>query len=511
MATDNNATKRIAKNTGILYMRMIFLMLIGLYTSRVILQALGVDNYGIYNVVGGFVAMFHVLSKSLTSASTRFINYEIGKGNKDRLSKVFSTSLTIQILLAIGIGIICEIIGVWYVNNVMVIDPNRLYAANWVFQFSIITFCSTLITVPYNAAIIAHERMKAFAYVSLFDGIAKLAISYAVMISPVDVLIFYAALICILQLSIQGMYRYYCHRNFQECSGKLCLEKTMVKNMAGYAGWTFIGTSASVLRNQGGNVLINLFFGTVVNAARGVANQVLHAVSGFVTNFTMALDPQITQNYASGNHEYMMKLVYVGARLSYYMLLILCLPIIINADYILHLWLKEVPDHAVTFTQLTLVFTMIEAISHPLIKAQQATGRIRNYQLVVGGLNLLNLPICYVIYKMGGIEESFLIVAILCSIVCLMARIYMLRTHVKLNVRDFLKNVLLNIVIVSAISLTLPVLLSCYLPQCFWSLCLNAIVTFCFSCIIILFIGCNSNERVLVYSYIYKIKRKIGK
>lgn len=511
MSDKSKRSTRIAKNTGIMYFRMIFLMLITLYTSRVILEALGVEDYGVYNVVGGFVAMFSVLSKALTSASTRFINFEMGKGNFERLKKVFSTSLTIQLFLVVAIVIVCEAIGVWYVNNVMVIVPERLNAANWTFQFSVITFCSHLIVVPYNAAIIAHERMTAFAYVSLFEGTSKLAICFAVMVSPIDTLIFYAALICFLQITIQSIYIGYCCKKFEECKSKLCFNKQMISEMFGYAGWTFIGTSASILRNQGGNILINLFFGPVVNAARGVANQVLQAVSGFVTNFTLALDPQITQSYAKGDYDYLMKLVYIGSRMSYYMLLFLCLPIIINADFILHIWLKDVPNHAVVFTQLTLVFTMVESLSHTFIKAQQATGKVRNYQLVVGGLNLLNLPLSYFAYRLGAIEEAFLYIAIVIAIVTLFARVIMLRTYVNLNVVDFSRNVLLKILVVTALAIVLPLLMSIYMPSSPQWVISNIIVSILMSSVTILFIGCSSSERQIVYNYTNIIIKKLKK
>lgn len=511
MEDNSKKSKRIAKNTGILYLRMIFLMLITLYTSRVILEALGVEDYGVYNVVGGFVALFGVLSRSMTSASTRFINYEIGKGNFDRLQRVFNATFTIMCLIAMVIAVLSEVLGIWYVNNIMVIKPERLYAANWVFQFSVITFCSTLITVPYNAAIIAHEHMKTFAYVSLFEGIAKLAIAFAVMISPIDTLIFYAAAVCILQLIIQGMYRQYCRKHFTECNSRLCYDRDIVKDIFGYAGWTFFGTSAALLRNQGGNMIINYFFGPVVNAARGVANQVLHAVQGFVTNFTLALDPQITQNYANGNHDYMMKLVYAGSRMSYYMLLVLSLPIIINADYILHIWLKQVPETAVIFTQLTLIFTMVESLSHTLIKAQQATGQIKKFQLTMSALMIMNLPISFAIYKLEGRPESFLIVAIIISIVCLFVRMLLLRTYVKLNFLDFLRKVFFNVLAVTALAVSLPCVMSHYTPQTFGYVLLNVVLSFLTSIIAILFVGCTASERIVVSNYAKKMIKRIKK
>lgn len=386
MATTSANNKRIAKNTLLLYIRMLFLMAVNLYTSRVVLNVLGVEDFGIYNVVGGVVAMFSMLSGSLSAAITRFITYELGTGDRESLKRIFSSAVTIQIGLAVLIILLAEAIGVWFLNIKMNIPDARIVAANWVFQFSILTFAINLISVPYNASIIAHERMSAFAYISILEAIGKLAIAFLIVVSPMDKLIFYAILMCAVALIVRFAYGIYCKRNFEECTYHFIFDKDLLKRMFGFAGWNFIGATSAVLRDQGGNVVINLFCGPAVNAARGIAFQVNNAVSGFVTNFMTALNPQITKSYAAGDRDYMMTLIYQGARLSFYMLLLLSLPVLINTHYILELWLKTVPEHAVLFVQLVLVFAMSESISHPLITAMLATGKIRNYQLVVGGL-----------------------------------------------------------------------------------------------------------------------------
>lgn len=488
---------------------MLFLMAVGLYTSRVILHALGVEDIGVYNVVGGFVALFAVLSKSMSSAATRFLNYEMGKGNQDKLNKVFSTILIIHVLLVIIIAVLSEIVGIWFVNNKMVISPERLYAANWVFHFSVLTFCFNLITVPYNAAIIAHEKMSAFAYISIIEGVGKLIIAYLVMISPIDKLIFYAILMFLIQFVVRTIYQIYCKRHFTECSFRFVIDKCLLKEIFGYATWNMIGTSSAILRNQGGNVLINLFGGPVVNAARAVANQVLHAVDGFVQNFVVALKPQITKSYARGDWKYMMSLIYKGSRLSYYMLLLLSLPIFVNTDYLLHLWLREVPDHSVSFVQLTLVFTMIESISHPLITAQLATGKVRNYQLVVGGLQMMNLPVSYIILKAGGAPETILFVAIFFSFCCLMARLYMLRSLINLNAQHFLLKVICNVIAVSFFSSLIPVYVNSLLTTSFLTFIIVSFLCLICSAVSILYVGCNQKERTLVCSkLLYVLRRK---
>ena len=415
MTNSSSNNKRIAKNTLLLYIRMLFLMVVSLYTSRVVLNALGVEDFGIYNVVGGVVAMFSMLSGSLSAAITRFITYELGTGNRENLKKIFSSAVTIQIGLAVVIILLAEAVGVWFLNVKMNIPEERIVAANWVFQFSILTFSINLISVPYNASIIAHERMSAFAYISILEALGKLVIAFLITVSPMDRLIFYALLMCAVALLVRLVYGYYCKKHFEECTYHFLWDKELLKRMFGFAGWNFIGASSAVLRDQGGNVVINLFCGPVVNAARGIASQVNTAVHGFVSNFMTALNPQITKSYASGNRDYMMTLIFQGARLSFYMLLVLSLPIFVNTYYILTLWLKIVPEHTASFVQLILLFGLSESISNPLITAMLATGKIRNYQLVVGGLQLMNLPVSYILLRIGLFPEIVIVVAIILS------------------------------------------------------------------------------------------------
>ena len=490
---------------------MLFLMAIHLYTSRIILQTLGVEDFGIYNVVGGFVAMFAILSQSLSAAASRFFNYEMAKGNDERLSRVFSTTLVIHIALAIIIAMLAEMIGVWFVNEMLVIPNERMSAANWVFQFSVLTFCLNLIIVPYNATIIAHERMGVFAYISIYEGVSSLLICYLLYISPIDRLVFYATLMFLIRISIMIMNQWYCKKYFPETIFKYSSEKGIYKEIFGFASWNMIGAASGVLRNQGGNILLNLFFGPIVNAARAIANQVLRAVNGFVENFMVAMNPQITKSYASGDWTYMMTLIYKGARYSYYMLLFLCLPILINTGYILHLWLDKVPDHSVLFVQLTLAYTMVESISRPLVTAQLATGKIRNYQIVVGGLQLMNLPLSYVLLKLGFVAETILYVAIALSVAMLLARLYMLRSMIQLQAWDFIKKVLFNIVVVSIFASVIPIVLYTYSKVSFVFLCINMMVCFITTLFSIYCVGFSSNERIFVKEKAKQVLIKLKK
>lgn len=511
MTNTSANNKRIAKNTLLLYFRMLFMMAVNLYTSRVVLNALGVEDFGIYNVVGGVVAMFSMLSGSLSAAITRFITYELGTDNKESLKKIFSSSVTIQIGLAVLIVLLAEVVGVWFLNVKMNIPDERMIAANWVYQFSILTFAINLISVPYNASIIAHERMSAFAYISILEAIGKLVIAFLIVISPMDKLIFYAILMCSVALIVRFAYGAYCKKHFEECTFRFIFDKDLLKRMFGFAGWNFIGASSAVLRDQGGNVVINLFCGPTVNAARGIAFQVNNAISGFVTNFMTALNPQITKSYAAGDRDYMMTLIYQGARLSFYMLLLLSLPVLVNTHYILSLWLGIVPDHAVLFVQLILVFAMSESISNPLITDMLATGKIRNYQLIVGGLQMMNLPVSYMLLHMGMFPEVVILVAIAISQCCLAARLLMLRGMIGLSVRKYFKKVYINVLTVTIIAAVLPFLITNVLTESLLNFIQSSLVALISTGVTIYYVGCNKAERQFVLNKLYTLRNKLNK
>ena len=498
MGSNTANNKRIAKNTLLLYVRMLLLMVVSLYTSRVILNGLGVVDYGIYNVVGGVVTMFSMLSGSLTSAITRFLTFELGKGNRERLNRMFSASVTIQIVLALIILLLAETVGLWFLNKKMVIPEDRLFAANWCYQFSLITFCIRLISVPYNSSIVSHEKMSAFAYISIFEALGILSVAISLSYNPFDKLVFYGLMVAVLAVFIQIIYRWYCKKHFEECHYHFIWDKELLKSMFSFAGWNFIGASSSVLREQGGSIILNLFFGPSVNAARAIATKVNSVVSGFVQNFMMALNPQITKNYASGDYDYMFKLVFQGARLSYYILLLLSLPIIINCHYILVLWLKIVPEHTVYFVQLTLLLAMNEAVSNTLVTVMLATGKIKKYQIVVGGLQLLNLPISYLCLKLGLPAESVLFVAIVLGQCCLYARLWMLREMIGLRISSYLKDVYLNVIIVTLVSSIIPVYFNSLQEESAYKFIIISLLCVTWTLVTIFVIGMNKQEKSLI-------------
>lgn len=500
----DSRTRRIARNTLMLYIRMFALLLVGLYTSRVVLEALGENDYGIYNVVGGVVAMFTIISGALNSAVSRFITFEMGKGTSARLNEVYSTAVTIQLVIALVVVLAAEPVGLWFIENKMTIDPARIPAAEWVLHFSLLAFVINLMSVPQMASITAHEKMSAYAAIGVLDGILRLAVAFLILRNPIDRLVYYAALMAAVVLIVRLSYGIYCRKNFPECRYRPVFEKDLMKDMFSFAGWNFIGVSAGVLRDQGGNILVNLFYGTAVNAARGIAVQLNSAVQGFVTNFMTAVNPQITKSYASGDRQYMLSLVRRSSRMSFFLLFVIALPILFNTEYLLSIWLKEVPAHTVLFVRLFLVFALCESVSNPLITAQLATGRIRNYQLVVGGLMLLNIPVSYIFLRHGAAAEVTVVVAIAISLVCLGARLVMLRRMVGLSIRKFIIDVLLKIILVVVTSLILPLALYKIIPGGFAGFIVSAVVCVAVSSLTVLFIGLDGNERKELFAMIRK-------
>lgn len=502
--SSNNAgnNKRIARNTLLLYFRMLLIMGVSLYTSRVVLAALGEVDYGIYNVVGGVVVMFTMISAPLSSSVSRFLNYELGRGCLAQLQKVFSTSVNIQIIISGIVFIIAETAGVWFLNSHMNIPENRMTAANWVLQCSIVTFVINLLSVPYNAAIIAHERMNIYAYISIIEALLKLGVVYMLVISPWERLELYAVLLVVVALGVQSIYAIYCRRHFESCRWSRHIDRGLMREMLGFSGWSFIGATAGVLRDQGVNIVINIFCGPVVNAARGIAMQVNTAINSFVQNFLVALNPQITKSYATDDMKYMFSLLYRGGRFSYYLLLILSLPIIVNASFILNLWLEEVPPYTVIFVQLILLLAMSESVSLPLITAMLATGNIRKYQIVVGSINLLNLPVSYAVLKFGYPPQATIVVALCSSIGCLIARLLMLRSMIGLSIKNFCIKVLLNVIVVTVLTAAVPVLIAYFIGGSLMAFILTTLVGFVMSVIIILYIGCSYQERNFILTQI---------
>ena len=506
---DNN--KRIAKNTLLLYFRTIFIMFISLYTRRIVLNALGVENYGIYNVVGGVVAMFSLISGSLSSSISRFITFELGKGNIEKLKVIFSTSLNIQIGISLIILLLGEIIGGWFLNTHMNIPEGRMGAANWVLHCSLIMFCINLINIPYNACIIAHERMTAFAYVSILEASLKLLICYLIVVSPFDKLISYAVMLVIVSLIIRVVYGIYCTKHFEECKYQMIHDRKQLKEMTGFAGWTFLTSCCYLFNTQGVNILINLFFGVTLNAARGVATQVDAAIMQFVNNFTMAMNPQITKQYAAGKTDEMFKLVCRGAKFSYFLLLIFSLPVLFETEYILTLWLKIVPDHAVMFLRLTIIGSMINMLGNTGYTACMATGTVRRYVIWISSVGCLVFPLTWICFTLGMAPESTYVVFIFVYVLVDSVRLYIMKGLLKFPPMMFVKEVVARILLVSAAAVIIPAIIVYSMPPSFIRLVISAVVCMIMSAIAIYCIGLTSRERYVVTTKIVQMKNKVLK
>lgn len=486
-----------------LYVRMLFMMFMGLYTSRIVLQALGESDYGIYNVVGGVVAMFTIISGALNSAVSRFITFEMGKGEGARLNKVYSTAVIIQIVLAVVVVAVAEPVGLWFIDNEMTISPERIPAARWVLHFSLLAFVVNLMSVPQMASITAHERMSAYAWIGILDGLLRFGVALLISCSGHDRLVAYAALMAVSVLIVRMAYGIYCRLHFPECRFRPVFDRPLMKEMFSFAGWNFIGVTAGVLRDHGGNILVNVFSGSVaVNAARGVALQLSNAVQSFVTNFMTAVNPQITKSYAAGEKDYMFSLMRKSSRMAYYLLLIIVLPVIFNVDYLLSIWLDEVPAGSASFARLFLILALSESLSGPLITGTQATGKIRDYQILVGGLIMLNFPVSYIFLKAGAAPEVTVVVAIVISQICLFARLYMLRRLTEFPVGEYLIRVYLNVLIVTLTAVILPLALMRYMPGGLTGFLLDVPLCIVCAALAVLFKGCSSAERKELWNMI---------
>lgn len=508
MSSISESNKRIAKNTLILYVRMFLMMLVGLYTSRVNLAALGVDNFGVYNVVGGFVGMFSIISTSLSVAISRFITYELGRGGGDKLKTIFSTSVNIMVILSLVIVVASELLGPWFIETKLQIPAGREIAAQWVFQFSILNFVVGLISVPYNAAIVAHERMSAFAYISIFEALGKLAVALLIPYSPIDKLIFYAGLLCSISLIIRFIYGAYCKRHFAECTYTFTFDKSVFKQMGGFAGWNFFNSTAYIFNNQGVNMLLNMFFGVAVNAARGIAVSVDNIVNQFVGNFMTAINPQITKSYASGDFGRMHKLVCRGAKFSYYCMFLLALPIILGAEQILNLWLVDVPKYTVQFVQLILLTSLCDCIGRTGYTACMATGRLKKYSLVITSVAILEFPLVWVAFSLGATPLYAYYIYVFVKIAALIARMFLMEEMIHLKATMYVTLVFLPIILTTLIALVVPLLLNLVMEPSLIRLVVVSVVSVLSVGLSALYLGMTVSERQVILN---SVRTVIGK
>lgn len=494
-ASDNN--KRIAKNTLFLYFRQILIMAVSLYTVRVVLAALGEEDYGIYNVVGGFVAMFNILSGALSVAISRFITFELGQPDVTltRLQRIFSSSLIIQVVMGLIICLLIGTFGVWFVENKMVVPSGRLDVTLYVLFFSALSFFINLLSVPYNALIIAHEQMKAFAYISIVEAILKLTVAYLLIVASWDKLFLYAFCMVVVSLIVRSIYAIYCRHHFEECHFVWGFDKQLLSKMFTFSGWAFLGNGSVVLKEHGVNILLNIFCGPAVNAARGITSQVANSVMLFVTNFMQAVNPQITKSYSSGDLLEMHRLIFKSSRFSFFLMLLLGLPLLKNVDFILGLWLVAVPDHTVLFIQLLLVFCMMDCLVYPLITGLLAEGNIRLYEIMLVILNVCNILFSYVALKLNYSPESVYVISIILEIGIMILRIWVSGRAYHLSIRVYCKEVIGRAFIVSVIAGSFTYLLSFHIINVWGNFIFMSLAVFLFTAFVIYIIGLNCRER----------------
>lgn len=505
--TPLNNNSRIAKNTLFLYFRMILLMAVSLYTSRVVLVTLGIEDYGVYNVVGGFIGMLAFLNGAMSGSTQRFITIELGKGNEESLKKVFSTCVITHAIIALLVFVLAETIGLWFVLEKMVIPEGRMTAALIVYQCSVITSMVQIMSYPYNADIIAHEKMSAFAYISIYEAFANLAVVFLIRIGDFDRLALYAIALLLVKMSVIMVYCTYCKRHFVESSVQRVYEKNLIKQMFAFTGWNLWGGIAGTLMGQGINVLLNLFFGPTVNAARGLAVQVQGAVHMFATNFQMAMNPQIMKTYAAGEIKTMHTLLFRSAKLTFMLLLCIMLPLIIEVNTVLSLWLEVVPQYTNVFVCLTLVICMIDSVSNPFMTASAATGKVKVYQTIVGGILLSIVPIAYVILKFGGNPTSVFIVHLFVGIVAFIARLFIVKNLICLSVRQYCIKVFLPCALMFIPSVVMAILFKVFMPHGFLYSLINVVLIVAVVVITSFTLGLSKNERSFIVEKVKNFKK----
>lgn len=508
--TSSNNNTRIAKNTLMLYFRMLLLLVINLYTSRVILRELGVDDYGIFNVVGGIVVILSFLNSAMAGGTQRFMNVEMGRNDQNALNKVFSTSQQIHVFVAIAVLVIAETVGLWFLNSHMNIPTLRMEAANWVYQFSVFAAIFGIFTVPYNAAIISHEKMSAFAYISILEASLKLIVAFAIIWSPFDKLIFYAFLMLVIGVINCSIYAVYGIRHFTECRKTTAkIDKPMMKQMLSFSGWTVFGNLGYILHTQGIAIVINMFFTVAINAAQGIANQVNGIVTQFANNFLVALNPQVVKTYAAGEYEQMHSLIIRGCKMAFCLMAFFVIPLILEAPTVLKVWLGIVPDYAVIFMRLVLLISLVNSFSSLLATAKGATGDIKSYQITLTLIGALHIPFVWIAFKLGGGAEYSMYVYLALVIIIQGIRIWFVCRSIRMNIYWFAKEVIFRCSLVFVISSIVPIYLHVNLsPSFFTSLIISGVS--CLGVIIATFyIAFISKEREALMKLIQsKIKNK---
>lgn len=505
--SENN--KRIAKNTLLLYFRMILVSVVSLFTTRIMLEQLGVENFGIYNVVGGIVGFLGMLNGSMTSATQRFLAFELGSGDAKSYNRVFSMLLTIFIALSVVLMIVAIAIGPWLINDVIMIPDEKRSVAMWVYYFSVVTFFVSLLAIPYMSSIIAHEKMGIYAFMSFIEVILKLLLIYALYISSFDKLLTYGFLTMCVAFLVTLCYCLYCLYKIKGCIYHFFWKKTLYQRLLSYIGWNLFGSVTTILNYQGQTLVLNLFFGPLVNAAKAISDRINNIVISFSNNYYMAVRPQIIKSYASGDHDYMFKLVFQSSKFSFYLLFFLTLPLIILMQKILTLWLgiNQVTNNMIVFSQLMLVFSLVNVFESPITTMIQATGNIRKYEIIIGSGTLLLLPICYYLFSIGFPAYYSLIVLILIYAVAQIFRLRIAKQQVGFSVRNYFNSVFVPVIISTTPTAIVSYYLCKFFPDNFFGIIYSVVTCMLISFIFVFFLGLDKLEKNIAISF---IKAKLG-
>ena len=510
---ENNSNKTIAKNSLFLYLRSFLIMAVSLYSSRIVLEALGVDDYGLYGAIGSVVAMFIMLNGVLSAGTSRFLTFELGKGNNDRLKKTFSASFALHVGLALILLILFETVGLWFINHKLNIPEGRNYAANVVYQLSVLTSVFSLTQVPYTACIIAHEKMKVYAYVGIAEVTFKLILVFLLLYLPfTDNLIAYALILALWTIGLQIWYRFYCHKHFEETHLTIVKDKLVYKDMLSYSAWDFIGQFCVTGNSQGLNILLNMFFGVTINAARAVAYQVETAINQFSTNFLTAVNPQITKSYAQGNIDRFIELITESSKFSFYLLYMLSLPVFLETPYILKIWLVEVPETSVTFLRFALFYGVFRIVTRPIVTGTHATGKIKYLNLTSGLYSACTfLTAIYIAYKLGAPYWACFIVQALNGCILTYFEIKSLHRNVTFNSIKFLTSIVIKPWIICIIASIFPFIIYKSIDESFLKLCLVTIVSLFTIPLFTYKWGLNSSQKEKIKSIIISRFHKYGK
>lgn len=505
MTTVQENNRRIAKNTIFLYVRMAIIIIVTLYTSRVILNALGVSDYGVYNVMGGVIGMLGYVNTLLAGGTSRFLTIELGKGDINKLIKTFSTTQTLCIISAGIIIFLGETIGLWFVNTHLNIDPGRMNAANWVYQCALLSSALTIIQTPFTASIISHEKMSIYAYMSIFDALIKLSIAFALTIYNHDKLKLYALLMLVANIVNIVIYRIYCIKNFKECTISLSIDKTIFPKLFSYSSWNTIGALAGVLINYGTNILLNIFFGTIINAARGIAQQVNSVIQQFYSNFQLASRPQIMKYYAQNDLQNMFNLIRNNSKYSAFLLICFIIPIGVNIDGILLLWLGQIPEYTAIFVKLALIQTLLSAIDAPIGMGLHSVGRMKLPNLSSACLNILAFPLTYIAFKAGGSPTWGYIIMIIILPLVLIIDLSILKHYTGFNIKIFIIKVIIPILFAILLGITLSLLIKYLLPENhIWYITLiNCTLSFIMTAIAIFFIWIPRNLKKIILNKVF--------